>query len=290
MELKKLSDADLLNSTKKAVAVERDAILCVLRHLREVERRMLYSAGQSTLFAYCTEDLGYDAGAATNRINAMRLLHELPEVEAKVESGALNLTLLSQAHSFLKKEGIRNVAVKREIVHAIAGKSTREAQRELMSRTSTPEIHVPDKIKLVSPTHSEVRFLADETLLEELETLKALLAHSHPGASLKDILQVAVRESIQKRIPKAPAPRARDGKDPLKHAEIRRIVWHRDGGKCTQCGTRYALELDHIQPKAKGGKFTVENLRLRCRTHNQLAAIQEYGHDKMQNHLPKLRP
>lgn len=43
MEISSLSNAQLLAETKSAAARERDAVLHLLRHLREVERRMLYA-------------------------------------------------------------------------------------------------------------------------------------------------------------------------------------------------------------------------------------------------------
>ncbi|MEM1415527.1 MAG: HNH endonuclease signature motif containing protein [Myxococcota bacterium] len=61
-------------------------------------------------------------------------------------------------------------------------------------------------------------------------------------------------------------------------------MWARDGGRCTyvalggrRCAETAYLELDHVVPWAKGGPSTVANLRLRCRTHNQLAADRSFG-------------
>lgn len=44
-----------------------------------------------------------------------------------------------------------------------------------------------------------------------------------------------------------------------------------------RCSARRCLELDHIVPLAVGGKATVENLRMRCRAHNQRYARQYFG-------------
>ena len=41
------------------------------------------------------------------------------------------------------------------------------------------------------------------------------------------------------------------------------------------------LEFDHICELARGGETTVENLRLRCRAHNQCTAEQTFGPDLM---------
>jgi len=67
-------------------------------------------------------------------------------------------------------------------------------------------------------------------------------------------------------------------------AEVVRAVVLRDGKRCSfvsrdgrQCGARRCLELDHIEPLALGGESTIENLRLRCRAHNQWYARQYFG-------------
>lgn len=63
-------------------------------------------------------------------------------------------------------------------------------------------------------------------------------------------------------------------------ADVRRAVWIRDQGQCQfldprsqrRCLSRFSLEVDHIQPFAKNGPNTFENLRLYCRAHNQYSA------------------
>lgn len=46
--------------------------------------------------------------------------------------------------------------------------------------------------------------------------------------------------------------------------EIQREVWQRDQGKCVECGSREALEFDHIIAFSRGGANTVRNLQLLC--------------------------
>lgn len=43
----------------------------------------------------------------------------------------------------------------------------------------------------------------------------------------------------------------------------------------------HQVEVDHIYPRAKGGPSTVDNCRLLCRIHNDLAARLIYGNDWM---------
>jgi hypothetical protein len=80
---------------------------------------------------------------------------------------------------------------------------------------------------------------------------------------------------------------------PTTKAETRRLIWTRDQFQCTyrdprtgeRCKARHFLEEDHILPRAMGGAYTLENIRLRCRAHNQRHAIECYGESKMQMYL-----
>ena len=73
--------------------------------------------------------------------------------------------------------------------------------------------------------------------------------------------------------------------EPPSKAALVRHVWRRDRSRCTQCGSRHALQVDHILPRALGGKDTEENLRLLCRHCNQRAAIEKLGAGKMRHYL-----
>ncbi len=86
--------------------------------------------------------------------------------------------------------------------------------------------------------------------------------------------------------PKAPS------KDPAAiPAEVRRQVWERDGGRCAftgpdgrGCGSRWKLEVDHVLPPSRGGKSTLDGVRLACRVHNMLHAEQVYGREFMRKY------
>ncbi|MCC6649598.1 MAG: HNH endonuclease, partial [Candidatus Eisenbacteria bacterium] len=67
---------------------------------------------------------------------------------------------------------------------------------------------------------------------------------------------------------------------------VRRAVWERDGGSCSflgdkshRCGETRWLQFDHRVPLARGGRSTLENVRLLCRAHNQHEAERVLGRE-----------
>jgi hypothetical protein len=79
------------------------------------------------------------------------------------------------------------------------------------------------------------------------------------------------------------------GKSPRITNATRREVYERDGLRCTyiaedgrRCEARAFLELDHVDAKAIRGSSGAENLRVRCRAHNQLTAEQTFGREHVE--------
>jgi hypothetical protein len=67
-------------------------------------------------------------------------------------------------------------------------------------------------------------------------------------------------------------------------AEVRRVVWKRDGGQCAfvspagrRCPARGKLEFHHVEPYGVGGPPTVANIQLRCAAHNNYEAVLFHG-------------
>jgi 5-methylcytosine-specific restriction endonuclease McrA len=69
-------------------------------------------------------------------------------------------------------------------------------------------------------------------------------------------------------------------------AAVRRAVFARDGAQCTyvnaegrRCPETHRLEFHHLEPFARGGEHTPENVTLRCAAHNGLAAEDDFGRE-----------
>ena len=51
--------------------------------------------------------------------------------------------------------------------------------------------------------------------------------------------------------------------------DLRQLVWLRDNGACTNCGSNIELQFDHIIPVAMGGATNEENLQILCGSCNR---------------------
>lgn len=301
MDVTQLSDADLLNRTEKLVEKERENLTVILRHLREIERRKLYSKLKcASLFDYAMKVLKYSEDQAYTRIAAMRLLKETPELEKDIQTGALSLSNCSKLSTHFRKHwqnGHRLTGEqRRSIANDVCNKSAREADRILASHF--PEQRPSDKFRSISEEEIEFRFVGKRQTLPKVDRLRGMIAHSHPHIPMGELLDKLCDVGLStwtKSSPGTSRVRARQAAEskeeskngvpaPTSQAALKRQIHARDQ-VCTNCGSTYALEIDHKQPKALGGKDTPENLRLLCRNCNQRAAIETFG----VSHMEKFR-
>ena len=298
--LRNLSDESLISETKTLVQDERRVSLAILHHLREIDRRRLFAGlGYSSLYEYCTRVFGYAEASAQRRIQAARLLADCPELAPQIESGSLSLSVLSQAQTFFRREAIRDVREKREILKTLEHQSSRQAERKLLTLASEPAKHLPEKVRAISDTHSEVRFTAAAELIAQIEELKNLLGE----ASMKNVIAYAVKTALEKKRPKTPkaiptdSPPAPEVTTRYIPVAVKRFIWARDLGQCRhvepksgrRCSSRFGLEFDHLKPYALGGGNTPENLALKCKAHNTWSAIGAFGQAQMARFKPTLR-
>lgn len=282
MNLRNLTNENLLAQTKQVVREERAATTAVLHHLLEVNQRRLYAAlGFSSLFEYAVQELGYSESSASRRVSAAYALREIPEIEKKIDDGSLNLTLIARAQSVCRQAKLTS-ETKRAILLELEGKSSREADQILSDYLPLPLVQ--EKVRAVSSTHSEIKFLASEELLQDLEKLKSLLSHSHPNASMAELFQFALRAAIHSKNPAKKSVAAQQPTGNINQS-LKFRIWKRDQGQCTyqdphskrRCTSKHKLQIDHIIPKSQGGSNDPENLRLLCQAHNLYEAKRVLG-------------
>jgi hypothetical protein len=168
----------------------------------------------------------------------------------------------------------------------------------------TPPPVVPSRrpiIETTSPERYRVQFTIGKESHEKLRRVQALLRrevpNGDPGAIFDRALTLLLEKVERTKLGAAKRPRPlpiRPGTDrqlrtPVVPSRdlprhVQRAICARDGDQCAfvsrdghRCTERTFLEFHHIQPYAKGGLATVENISLRCRRHNQYEAELVFG-------------
>lgn len=126
-----LSDGELITRLRSAVQRERRVTLGVLLLLIEMERRKLHFDRYSSLFAYCTDRLGYSRSAAGRRIAAARCLRDYPQVLPMLLDGRLNLSTLCILARVLNSENADELL-------AAAANASQEGAERLAARFGAP--------------------------------------------------------------------------------------------------------------------------------------------------------
>jgi hypothetical protein len=191
--LRKLGPDSLRNFVTTSAKHERHHMLRVLYGLQEIERKRLFLEwGFSSLHHFCAEALGYSEGSAARRVQASRLLREVPEIKSKLEDGTISLSVAAQAQSFFYRESKTteySPQRKREVLLALDHKTTRETERELLKLS--PQSLPQERLRQVTAEHQELRVLLDKNLLQAMEEFKSLSSHQLPNGSHQELIRKA---------------------------------------------------------------------------------------------------
>jgi hypothetical protein len=295
-DTRSLSDDKLLSGVAGLVRDDNENDAEMLRYLDEVEKRGLHlRLGHSSMWSFCIDRFHMSEPTASKRIGSMRTARRFPFVLEMIARGEIHLSGLCVLKAHLTDENHREVLA--EAKH----KKVRELE-QLVARlapqpdVSTEPVTAPPKRapdpKPLSPRSYKATMTFDEETMADLTRLQALLAPQIPDGDPAKIVKRALRtlrEQAEKRklaLTDAPrssslSPSRRNRKIP---AAIRRAVHARDGGQCgfvgddgTRCAETRRLEFAHVEPYAKGGVHSVDNVGERCRAHNQYEADRDFG-------------
>ena len=152
-------------------------------------------------------------------------------------------------------------------------------------------------VKPLAADRYEIRFTASAATRDKLKVAQDLLRHAVPSGDVAAVFDRALSELIEAHSRRKMAVVRRPGKARAVRpavegsrnvaAEVKRVVWTRDGGGCAfvgasgrRCSERAFLEYHHVVPYAVGGRATIANIQLRCRAHNGYEADVFFGTDR----------
>ena len=305
-----MTNAELEFELKRASTDERILTKRIVELVAEALRRKLWAGrGHASAHRWLVVEFGYSDSSAGRRLDAARLLCDVPDVAEKLATGELTLSGLSQLQSAIHQEEKRTgekvtAEAKKDVVKKIENQSSAATARTVSAEF--PEVSRAPRESL-KPAGADGWMLTvglDSAQKAALERARELLSHSHPGATWAEVIAHLAADHAKRADPvaraerrAATAPKMPQGftatedvqrpslaRRPLPRA-VRDAALAKAGGACeftdprtgARCGDRVRVEVDHVLPKALGGTDEAINLRCLCATHNRSEAERELG-------------
>lgn len=270
-----LADDALLQETERLAAQERWTTAELIAALVEIDARRLYrQEGCSSTSMYCRRVLGLSEHATYDRVNAARKARHFPVILDRLAAGTLTLSNLTLISPLLEADTCE------ELLHAVENKSKHEVEAIVAAR----------RAQVVTPEFYHLQLMISREAWQHLQRLQELLLPSigdgDPSRIVERALALLLVDVEKRKMAKVEHPRpTNEASSGSRHipAGLRREVGERDGWSCAfvgakgRCGETRNLEVHHVKPFAIGGATTLENLEMRCRTHNQYEAEVAFG-------------
>ena len=205
MNLKSFSQSDLDQRIRNLAQKERDLLHEVLHTIKEIDSRRTYlDLGFGSLFDYLVQGVGYSEGSAQRRIDAARLLKEIPEMAEKIQSGKIKLNQISliqkAAREVFRTQAVKVTAEEKiELLNKLGSKSHLESQKEVASFFDLPSLE-QTKQKVQADNSVRVEFTLSKEAFEKLKLAQELLSHAVPTQDLALFLEHVCDKVIKQRV------------------------------------------------------------------------------------------
>jgi len=322
MELKKLSDDQLLESLGEQFVIDRKTSHFILLHLKEIWTRRLYAKrGYPNLMSMLIKHFHQSETAANQRLKCLELMLDVPIVEERLIAGDLNMSTVAMAQRQIKREEkITGKKVskgkKAEIVESITNKTMASAEIELFKLLPETASHPQTYERRVSENATRLSLTLPDDVRDMMNQLKEIWAHVDPSMDHIEVMRRSFKIALQKVDPsqKVNSNNAKASQstrhltESVKHRGTKsltyygkafdRELWQRAGSQCEfvdeqtgrRCDCRFGLQREHVIPLALGGTNTLSNMQLLCATHNQLRARKVFGDKKIDSYQISRRP
>lgn len=304
MNLKFLSQNELDQRMKTLAQKERDVLHEILLTIKEIDSRRIYlQMGFSSLFEYLVAGVGYSEGSAQRRIDAARLLKELPDIAEKIQAGEIKLNqiaLLQRAVREVSKSQSNMVTAedKLMLLNQIGGMNHSDSQKEIALYFDIPVVAATAK-KIQADESVRLEMTLSKEVYEKLKTAQALLSHSVPSGDLVQFLEYVVDRVIKQKTSVRTSARGKDKVGKIKSASLgstaivavkslsvsvkkeilkaQKCCQYRDPVSNRLCGSKWFTQVDHKHSRWAGGSHESGNLQILCARHNKAKYLSEAG-------------
>jgi tRNA isopentenyl-2-thiomethyl-A-37 hydroxylase MiaE len=302
MNFKYLSNENLVETLTEFVRDERKMTSQIIKCINEIDRRKLYlEKGYSSLFDFLTKQMGYSPGSAMRRIDAARLLNEIPETLKKIEEGSLTLAQVTQVQRatrdlYKSKKETLSPMQKRKLFCDLENKSQKESEKLI---AQTLDIPVPEiqKEKVHRDQSVTLTITFTQEQMEILQQAQNMISHAVVNKDWAEAMTYLAKREVKRRTSvkqqnsrghfEGAAVNAvaevNTTKRPALPAAIRKTLLHRTA-RCMHkdasgniCGSHRFLQIDHIKSWSRGGTHAPENLQVLCGAHNRWKYTSQRG-------------
>lgn len=269
--------------------------------------------GYSSMHQYLTRALGYSDDMSYRRLKAAQLMQEVPEVEAKLKSGELNLTqasLIQKSVETAQKEKGTKVSkeAKVKIIQSIEKMNNFETKSILVSELElTPTLD--DKVSPQSNNTVRIELNLTQEQYKKLKLVQSLLSHKISDQNLASVIELLLDQNLNKnsftkdcmtrsfRLNQRKVNQRKTEPNQKRYipAFVKQVLFKRSNGCCefiskegVRCQSRYKLQIDHFEvPFSQGGENSIENCKLLCSNHNlHRASLMGIGFETTSKFLP----
>jgi hypothetical protein len=303
VNLKALNKTELDQRMKSLAQKERDLLHEVLLTIKEIDCRRTYlELGFGSLFDYLVQGVGYSEGSAQRRIDAARLIREIPEVALKIQSGELKLNQISlvqkASREVFKTRSLKvSAEEKLQVIQSLCDKSHSQSQQQVAAFFDLP---------VLQSTHQTVQ--SDESVRVELTLSKEahakirkaqeLLSHAVPNQDLGHFLEYLAEKVIKQKSGKKilttlaavttttnKSVTAAIGTADTVATSTATVAVNSNQNCCQytdpqtgqRCCSTWQVQVDHKHSRWAGGRDEAGNLQLLCAGHNRMKYRQEAG-------------
>jgi 5-methylcytosine-specific restriction endonuclease McrA len=294
-EIKSLSDDRLLSSLSGLFDSERITSKFIVLHLIEIDARKLYAIrGFDSMFRMLVEKFKLSESSAYRRLRAMRLMKDVPQIQASLVTGEVNLTTLSMVQSQIRREEKvtgEKVSNERKTEIAESLKNKTQAQTEVALFKLLPNsVSLPKTYeRRISDSNTRMGLNFPDRVLNKLNQLREIWSHVNPNMDYVEIIERCADETlkrvnpVQKKVKKQCFVNlTKQGVTNMRPTyypiAVKQEVYSRAQACCefidlktkNRCRSKFLLQTDHKIPRWAGGTSESLNLQLLCATHNRL--------------------
>jgi 5-methylcytosine-specific restriction endonuclease McrA len=290
VDFERMTDIEIFKGLEFSFMTESKLRLTILEYIKEVSVRKLYLQYDCTsLFQFLTEKFKLSPACVQSRIDAARLLKEIPAIAEDIKSGDLNLTQMSIVARSVREKSQTQVVepeTKRELLREIKGLDLKATQACVCAKLEiAPVVH--EKIRVQADRSSRTEATFSEEQIAEQKRVRELVSHAHPHLTFEGLVDLLTKDFLQRNDPELKATSLNEVTPSQNRSyvprPVRRIVFKLQ--KCCQhknsdgriCGSTFQLQIDHIVPLWAGGGSEIENLQALCGVHNRMKYRNEAG-------------